>query len=99
MEEYFNKVGVEATDDLMEPQSVDEEERIGAEDENDTKDAAQDLVTVGMLRSPELPPPPAYNDDDKNEETFQSCMVRSRSRSRRSRSRSCIGQSGLIMAF
>ena len=35
----------------------------------------QDLVTVGMLRSPELPPPPAWNDDDKNLETFQSCMV------------------------
>ena len=32
-------------------------------------------MTVGMLRSPEMTPPPAYNDDDKNEQTFQSCMV------------------------
>ena len=38
----------------------------------------QELVTVGMLRSPELPPPPAWNDDDKtntSEITFQSCFV------------------------
>ena len=38
----------------------------------------QELVTVGMLRSPELPPPPAWNDDDKtntSDVTFQSCFV------------------------
>ena len=38
----------------------------------------QELVTVGMLRSPELPPPPAWNDDDKSntsDATFQSCYV------------------------
>ena len=38
----------------------------------------QELVTVGMLRSPELPPPPAWNDDDKSntsDATFQSCFV------------------------
>ena len=31
-----------------------------------------------MLRSPELPPPPAWNDDDKtntSDVTFQSCFV------------------------
>ena len=38
----------------------------------------KELVTVGMLRSPELPPPPAWNDDDKSntsDATFQSCYV------------------------
>jgi len=36
----------------------------------------KDLVTVGMLRSPEMPPPPLYNDDDTSKETFQSCAMR-----------------------
>merc|ERR1719447_965655 len=39
----------------------------------------KELVTVGMLRSPELPPPPAWNDDDKSntsDATFHSCFLR-----------------------
>ena len=34
-----------------------------------------DLVTIGQLRSPEMLPPPYYNDDDSSPETFQSCVV------------------------
>merc|ERR1719397_91670 len=36
----------------------------------------KDLVTLGMLRSPEMPPPPLYNEDDSSAETFQSCALR-----------------------
>ena len=28
-----------------------------------------------LFRSPEMPPPPLYNDDDNSKETFQSCTV------------------------
>ena len=37
---------------------------------------SNDLVTVGQLRSPEMPPPPHYNDDATSAETFQSCSLR-----------------------
>ena len=37
---------------------------------------SNDLVTVGQLRSPDLPPPPYYNDDATSAETFQSCSLR-----------------------
>ena len=37
---------------------------------------SNDLVTVGQLRSPDLTPPPVYNDDSTSPETFQSCSLR-----------------------
>ena len=37
---------------------------------------SNDLVTVGQLRSPDMPPPPYYNDDATSAETFQSCSLR-----------------------
>ena len=37
---------------------------------------SNDLVTVGQLRSPDMPPPPYYNDDASSPETFQSCSLR-----------------------
>ena len=37
---------------------------------------SNDLVTVGQLRSPDMTPPPYYNDDATSAETFQSCSLR-----------------------